>query len=596
MPTKLQTVQEQTIPMEPKAELLEWLDRADLLLEQIGPDFAEFREQLSELQSRLADEKFHLAVLGQFKRGKSTLVNALLGVELLPTSAVPVTAIPTVISGDRQRSATIHFLAAPDETRTFDDDAELAKYIARYVTEQGNPDNRFGVSRVELFHPAPFLQAGVTLIDTPGIGSTLAHNTEMTMNYLEHCDAALFVISADPPITAGEVEFLQAVEQHVQRIFIVLNKVDYLSPQDQQEVAEFVQKVLQQRNSQQITRKLYRISARQGLMAKCGKHGQDGGLSLLEAEMQRFFQAEKSQVLMDAVRAKALGVLQAAAMEQELLLKALEMPLNDLANRQQLLEKSLEQILQQQRIAGDLLAGDRNRALLYLEEQADELRAAANQFLLDLVLELIKNRPLATVETEAHERLAAAIPHFFETELAKTANRFQLHMEEIFTPHRQRAEALVNEVRQAAARIFEIEYRASAETESFQMKRQPYWVKDEWRVAFGEIPEEWVDRLLPERIRLERIKKRLQQHVEMLVTRNVENLRWATLQNVEMAFLVFGEDLKRRIASVVEGTRKAIAAALALKVGQQESLQDSTHKHRAIARELQALITAGKEG
>ena len=277
-------------------------------------------------------------------------------------------------------------------------------------------------------------------------------------------------------------------------------------------------------------------------------------------------------------------------MELELLLKALEMPLTDLEQRRLLLEQSLQQILQQQVVAGDLLAGDRKRVLAYLEAQADELRAAANRHLTQLVERLILQEPVASVETTAHERLAQAIPKFFERELAQTASGFATYIDGIFAPHRQRADTLVGEVRQAAAKIFEIEFRAAGEAEAFQMKRQPYWVKDEWRVGFGEIPDDWVDRLLPVKVRQERIKKRLNQHVDMLVTRNVENLRWATLQNVEMAFLSFGEGLKRRIAAAVDGTRKAIAAALVLKAGQQESLQDSLQQQSQLARELRQLI------
>jgi predicted GTPase len=80
----MQTAAIATNRTDPKTELLTWIEQARNLTARLGPDFVECHDQLSELQTRLSQEKFHMAVLGQFKRGKSTLVNALLGVELLP--------------------------------------------------------------------------------------------------------------------------------------------------------------------------------------------------------------------------------------------------------------------------------------------------------------------------------------------------------------------------------------------------------------------------------------------------------------------------------------------------------------------------------
>ena len=88
-----------------------------------------------------------------------------------------------------------------------------------FVTEEGNPKNRLGVEEVEILHPAPILQHGVVLIDTPGVGSTFTHNTRSTLNFLPQCDAALFVVSADPPLTEVETEFLKVVKSKVERLF-----------------------------------------------------------------------------------------------------------------------------------------------------------------------------------------------------------------------------------------------------------------------------------------------------------------------------------------------------------------------------------------
>jgi hypothetical protein len=86
-------------------------------------------------------------------------------------------------------------------------------------TEDGNPENRYGIIKVDVFLPSPLLRNGVVLIDTPGIGSTYLHNTAATMNFLSQCDAALFLISADPPLTQVELNFLTEAKKHVAKLF-----------------------------------------------------------------------------------------------------------------------------------------------------------------------------------------------------------------------------------------------------------------------------------------------------------------------------------------------------------------------------------------
>jgi len=101
-----------------------------------------------------------------------------------------------------------------------------------------------GIAEVQVDLPAPILAGGVVLIDTPGIGSTYRHNTTATLNFLQQCDAALFLISADPPITETGLGFLRQVREKVPRLFFVLNKIDYLDDGELQEALEFYKRVL----------------------------------------------------------------------------------------------------------------------------------------------------------------------------------------------------------------------------------------------------------------------------------------------------------------------------------------------------------------
>jgi len=221
------------------------LSTASGRLQGLDDSFGHLAGQLGELRERLVQGRFHLAVLGQFKRGKSTLLNALLGEVVLPTAVVPLTAIPTFIRPGDTLAARVHFLDQREpQDAEVQTSGQLGEFLAGFVTETGNPKNTLGVAQVEVLHPAALLGKGVVLIDTPGIGSTFQHNTEATLNFLPQCDAALFLVSADPPITEVEVEFLRQVKSKVSRLFFILNKVDYLSDEDRQAALEFLHTVL----------------------------------------------------------------------------------------------------------------------------------------------------------------------------------------------------------------------------------------------------------------------------------------------------------------------------------------------------------------
>ncbi|MBN1307978.1 MAG: dynamin family protein, partial [Chitinispirillaceae bacterium] len=179
--------------------------------EKLPPEFMPYTLQIRELRSRLAHGRLHLAVVGEFNRGKSTFINGLVGMQLLPTSVLPITAVPTRIIYGSGLRCTIRFLNKKPDILIRTAPESITEALLQYVAEENNPKNRYGVDSVEVAVPSPLLENGTTLIDTPGFGSTFLHNTKTALDALADCDAALFLLSADPPMTQTEVEFLKQV-------------------------------------------------------------------------------------------------------------------------------------------------------------------------------------------------------------------------------------------------------------------------------------------------------------------------------------------------------------------------------------------------
>ncbi len=189
---------------------------------------------------RVAEGRFYVACVGQFKRGKSTLINALIGASVLPAGVVPVTTIPTVIRHGDHRRARIRF-----QTRGWSD--VPLDTLAEYVSEDKNPENAKAVKGVEVFFPSSLLASGMCFVDTPGLGSVFAGNTAATHDFIPHIDAAIIVIGADPPISGEELAIVETVAKQVSNLLFVLNKADRVNPDELATATAFARRVLEKR-------------------------------------------------------------------------------------------------------------------------------------------------------------------------------------------------------------------------------------------------------------------------------------------------------------------------------------------------------------
>ncbi len=262
-------------------------------------------ETLRSLLSRLAEDRFNLVVVGQFKRGKSSLINALVGRDILPTAIVPLTSIVTSIRYGPTERALVH---REDGGPAF---TVALSELADYVTERGNPNNEKKILSVEVEVPSAFLRRGFYLVDTPGIGSVYQANTATTYAFLPQADAVIFVTSIESPLTDNELSFVDTIRQSVERVFFVLNKIDQASPADQRDAITFVERLLRERLGTPALR-LFALSARQALEGKIsGEHRQveQSGLPAFEEALATFLGTEREATFLRATLDRAHRLL-----------------------------------------------------------------------------------------------------------------------------------------------------------------------------------------------------------------------------------------------------------------------------------------------
>ena len=209
-------------------------------------------KRLGEITEKLALEQFNLVVMGQFKRGKSTFINALIGAEILPTSIIPLTSIVTILRYGQKAKAMVRYLDEKEEEIDLPD-------IPKFVTEKRNPKNKLRVKEVEILFPSDYLKDGVRIIDTPGVGSVFKHNTDVAYAYLPYVDAGVFIVTPDPPLGEAEHRFLTEVREHADKFIFVLNKTDLVEASDLSESMDFTTNLIQEDLGQSVN--LYPVSA-----------------------------------------------------------------------------------------------------------------------------------------------------------------------------------------------------------------------------------------------------------------------------------------------------------------------------------------------
>jgi hypothetical protein len=192
---------------------------AELANEANRPDL-ERRAQLAA--ARLLRPAAVLAVVGEFKQGKSDLVNALVGRRVCPAHDDLATCAITVLH---------HAGTDTCRVRRMEGDAVVVESIdpsdvAAFASEAGNPDNERMVETVEIGFPVPFLERGLTLVDTPGVGGIEPGRTEALMAFLPVADAVLLVTDASAELSASEIGFLTEVRDLGVQVIVALTKID----------------------------------------------------------------------------------------------------------------------------------------------------------------------------------------------------------------------------------------------------------------------------------------------------------------------------------------------------------------------------------
>ncbi len=320
------------------------------------------KTSLEEVMRRLEKDSFCIAIIGEFNRGKSTLINALLGKDVLPMNILPTTAILNKIAYSITPFVTIEYNNGSNEQIPIE---ALNDYVTKLTKE--SEERAKSIKEATVYYPINYCKNGVTIIDTPGLNDDQAM-TQVTMSVLPKIDAALMVIMAQSPFSESERSFLEEkiITSDLGRILFVVTGIDLLDEEDVDVVLDHIRNTIKEhiikkaestygkgsKEYDSYIQKLgrvhvYGISAKKALKAKM-KGDQEmlerSCFPTFELALEKFLTQERGAITLSVpvnrIRTSSIEILKAIQLRKD----ALSMEKEDFDRNYELALSHIEQI------------------------------------------------------------------------------------------------------------------------------------------------------------------------------------------------------------------------------------------------------------
>ncbi|MCX8026462.1 MAG: dynamin family protein [Thermodesulfovibrionales bacterium] len=531
-----------------KNKLLQCID------ELLSMDYVN-KELCQEIRQKLSDNVFNLVVLGQFKRGKTSLINAMLGADILPMAVIPLTSIVTIITYGRDIIIKVYFNNANTKEITKDE-------LYDYITEKGNPKNIKDVREVVVTYPSDYLKDGVRLIDTPGVGSVYQHNTDVAYEYIPKSDAAVFVLSVDQPISKAEIDFLKDVKEYSQKIFFLLNKADYLTESELKEAMDFTKDTLKEVMASDV--RIIPLSAKLALKGHLENDIDSLNKSRINEFSQtlnHFFMNEKGNTLIQSVKNNLLRVISHTRFKIDLQIKSLLTPLDELQEKIKVFNQKKEDIMQEKSDFDILLDGEIKRLTRdVLDEDLTNFRREIIEQGKTLVEDLYRQSSSMSVK-EMKSTIESAIVDFvrqaFAIWRAKEDDKLAKAFETICKRFVVRINDTVDSLMRFSSELFEIPFE-TIKTDALWSSRSHFYYRFQEQPGVIEIITSSITLALPKIISSKIVFKNMQEYLVRAVDTQLGRAGNDFEDRIQKSKLDFRWEMLQRIESTIDGIMSAI--------------------------------------
>lgn len=198
---------------------------------------------LEDYRQKLASNTYNVLVVGEAKRGKSSFVNALIARELLPTDVDIATNQVFRVTNASREAYRLRFEDGSAQSITAEELLEYGSQTVADLRKQTTIDfSRLHWIEVDL--PIRLLPEGLSILDTPGMGTLYAAHAQVTQRFVPLADAVIYVLDSSQPVTQFELDFISSILDTTSHIFFIQTKIDQFDKADWQSVQQRHEEIL----------------------------------------------------------------------------------------------------------------------------------------------------------------------------------------------------------------------------------------------------------------------------------------------------------------------------------------------------------------
>lgn len=410
-------------------------------------------KNLKKSREKLADHKFAVGIMGEFKRGKSTVINSLLEKEIMPADIMPSTATMNRVTYDLQPHAELQMMDGSVKSVPVDQ-------LKNYVTKLTGESERMAanINEAVVYYPCKFCQNGVDIIDTPGLNDDERMN-KICEEVIPKLDAVIMVITPDSPFSMSESEFVRSklLASDLGRLIFVINKIDTIQDaEDRVRVVEGIKQKIQTsvlekmadiygKDSREYNDaklklgsiRVYPISARNALEGKQkGDHQMidESGTIPFEEVLTRMLVEERGALELagplNAIQHTSIEVAKAAETQK----RALELSSEEFTVRQQTALQEIKELRQKKKEERDRLTNRAVNIKAQLETKVagfySQLEKKLCEVVDDTAIDTKTLQNQAGQETAA-EKLKKAVSDEMQSSMSLLSERIQISLEKM---------------------------------------------------------------------------------------------------------------------------------------------------------------------
>lgn len=291
-------------------------------------DDSDNQSKLKHLIQKMKKDVFQLVVVGEFSRGKSTLINALLGEDILPSDPNPTTVMLNVIKNSDDEHYLIHYRngevreISKEEFKNIvaKNDNEASNFSEAIMQNQMNAMRNMQIKYAEIQKENDFGKIGIDVVDTPGINDIDKTREEVTLKYIPESDAAIIVCSATEPLTCSEHKFIkeQLIGNNITKIFVAISYADVLhTKEDRMRIYNHFTEGL---NGIVPPERIFLVSNKNALKYKLQQKGkvyknpvatyEESGFGVFETAIQEYLANERGNIKLQNYRAELAAIIE----------------------------------------------------------------------------------------------------------------------------------------------------------------------------------------------------------------------------------------------------------------------------------------------